>query len=200
MNTKSQEQTQSPRVARRRSKTRQRILAVAAQLFASRGLDGVTLSDIADEADVSRGNLYSHFGSKGELVHAVCKPMLAHTMEQYQALAELPPAQAIESVIRTHLTVWREFPGALSVAHQLQGAVVEQAASAHGTHPREALQVLERAAEAGLLRVEPLLAFKILNSIAVPLLELCQEADESDELFVESMLRLLLKDKEAGLT
>lgn len=185
MNTKSQEQSQSPRVARRRSKARQRILSAAARLFAAHGIDSVTLSDVADEADVSRGNLYSHFGSKEELVHSVCEPMMVHTLEQYQALAQLPPAQAIESIIRTHLTIWREFPGALSVAHQLQGAGAEDAA-----HPPEALQVFERAAEAGLLRVEPLLAVKILNSIAVPLLELHQEADE---LFVESMLRLLLK-------
>jgi AcrR family transcriptional regulator len=193
MNTKSQEQSQSSRVARRRGKTRERILAVAARLFSAHGIDGVTLSDVADAADVSRGNLYSHFGSKEELVQAVCKPIFAHTLEQYRALAELPPAQAIESIIRTHLTIWREFPGALSVAHQLQGTVVEHTASAHSTHPREALEVFERAAEAGLLRVEPLLAFKMLNTIAVPLLELCQDAAEADELFVASMLRLLLK-------
>ncbi len=193
MNTKSQEQAQSPRVARRRGKTRQRILAVAARLFSAHGIDGVTLSDIADEADVSRGNLYSHFGSKEELVHAVCKPMFVHTLEQYQSLAQLQPAQAIESIIRTHLTIWREFPGALSVAYQLQGAVVEQAAPPHTSHSHEALEVFGRAAEAGLLRVDPLLAVKILNTIAVPLLELCQDADEADELFVASMLRLLLR-------
>jgi AcrR family transcriptional regulator len=164
---------------------------VAGRLFSAHGIDGVTLSDIADEADVSRGNLYSHFGSKQELVHAVCTPMLTHATEQYQTLSKLPPAQAIESVIRTHVTIWKEFPGALSVAHELQDTSMGEAA--HAAHSQDAVGIFERAANENLLRVAPELAIKMLDVIAVPLLKLCQEAPNPDELFVESMLRLLLR-------
>jgi hypothetical protein len=52
--------------------------------------------------------------------------------------------------------------------------------------------VFQRAADAGLLRVEPELAIKILNTFCVPFLKLCQEAPDPEELFVKSMLRLLL--------
>jgi AcrR family transcriptional regulator len=205
----------SPRVARRRARTRERILAVAGKLFASHGVDGTTLTDIADAADVSRGNLYSHFGSKQALLDAIIEPMVAYAMEQIGSLAELPPAQALEGILRAHATMWREIPGALSVAHQFHGVSIGEPASVqrtpdtwpkgHAVHsvskeptdatqPPDMTRIFEQAADEGLLRVEPALALKIFNATAVPLLELCQEAPDPDELFVESMLRLLLRD------
>ena len=180
---------------------------MAGQLFASHGVDGTTLTDIADAADVSRGNLYSHFGSKQALLDAIIEPTVAYAMEQIHALAELPPAQALEGILRAHATMWREIPGALSVAHQFHGALTENSPSmhhppvqqapdtfpAHATQPPNMTRIFQQAADEGLLRVESALALKIFNTIAVPLLELCQEAPDPDELFVDSMLRLLLR-------
>jgi len=42
--------------------------------------------------------------------------------------------------------------------------------------------------------MEPELAIKVVNTISIPLLELAQEAPDPDAFFVESMLRLLLKE------
>ena len=48
--------------------TRDRLLRAAADVFAGRGYDGTRVAEIATAAGVSNGALYSHFGSKAELL------------------------------------------------------------------------------------------------------------------------------------
>jgi AcrR family transcriptional regulator len=50
------------------AETRERLLDAAADVFAERGYDGTRVADIAAAAGVSNGALYSHFGSKAELL------------------------------------------------------------------------------------------------------------------------------------
>lgn len=50
--------------------TRQKLLAAAASAFESQGFEGTRVADIASGAGVSNGALYSHFGSKSELLAA----------------------------------------------------------------------------------------------------------------------------------
>lgn len=190
----NQESSSSPRVARRRARTRERILSTAATLFAARGVDQVTLTDITDEADVSRGNLYSHFDSKQELVIAVCQPAMEYSIEQMQKLDSLPPTKAIEGILRVHTEVWHKFPGTLLVMYQLKNAVTEDAVSSHERQSQDVISVFQQAADMNLLRMEPELAMNIVDTIGVPFLELAQEAPDPDAFFVESMLRLLLKE------
>ncbi len=59
--------------AERRDKTRNRakVLAAAAELFASRGVERVTVDEIAARAGVGVGTLYRGFGDKGGLVAAI---------------------------------------------------------------------------------------------------------------------------------
>ena len=59
------------RVAKRQAKIRQRILEVADRLFSSRGMDEVTIDDMASGADISRRSFYHYFDSK----HAVLVPL-----------------------------------------------------------------------------------------------------------------------------
>lgn len=48
--------------------TRQRILEVAAGLFAERGFDGATIRDISSKLGIANPSLYYHFKSKGEIL------------------------------------------------------------------------------------------------------------------------------------
>ncbi len=57
-----------------RTDTRQRILDVAARLFATRGYAGTSIRDIADELGVTKAALYYHFESK--------EVLLQHIVEQ----------------------------------------------------------------------------------------------------------------------
>lgn len=56
---------------RKGEKTRQQILAVAADLASAEGLEGLTVGNLAKSLCMSKSGLYSHFGSKEELQLAV---------------------------------------------------------------------------------------------------------------------------------
>jgi AcrR family transcriptional regulator len=53
--------------ARRRERTRQRIVEVAVEVFAAKGFRAASTREIAARARVSQGLITYHFGSKGEL-------------------------------------------------------------------------------------------------------------------------------------
>ena len=55
----------------RKADTRERLLAAAAELFARRGVDAVSIDAIADAADRTSGALYAHFGGKQGLLLGV---------------------------------------------------------------------------------------------------------------------------------
>ena len=58
-----------PRGSRRKRETRTRLVDAAFRLMAIRGMRGVTISEITEEADVGIGSFYNHFDSK-ESIHA----------------------------------------------------------------------------------------------------------------------------------
>ncbi len=55
----------------RKAQTRARLLDAAAQVYARRGFDGATLDEVAAEAGFTKGAVYSHFGSKENLLLAL---------------------------------------------------------------------------------------------------------------------------------
>jgi AcrR family transcriptional regulator len=59
-----------------RDSQRERILDAARELFASRGFDAVTMSDVAARAGVVRATVFNQFGSKGALVEAITAGVL----------------------------------------------------------------------------------------------------------------------------
>ena len=57
---------------------RQRILEAAQFLFATRGLEDVTMADVAALAEVARATVFNHFGSKHALVEAITENVFAY--------------------------------------------------------------------------------------------------------------------------
>jgi AcrR family transcriptional regulator len=59
------------RGARRRARTRGRLLDAARELFAAQGVDATRVGDISERADVGAGSFYNHFADKDAIVEAV---------------------------------------------------------------------------------------------------------------------------------
>jgi AcrR family transcriptional regulator len=71
---------------------RSRLLRAAAEVFAARGYEGTRVADIAAAAGVSNGALYSHFGSKAELL---VEALRAHGTRMLSDLVRADPDRPI---------------------------------------------------------------------------------------------------------
>ena len=57
-------------------RTRADLITAAGRVFADRGFEGASVGDIAAEAGYTKGALYAHFGSKGDLFIALARERL----------------------------------------------------------------------------------------------------------------------------
>ena len=76
------------------AETRQRVLAAANMLFATKGYGATGTADIAREADVSEGSIFYHFGSKRNLLADIGRmygESMIEVMAQDDALEDLEP-------------------------------------------------------------------------------------------------------------
>jgi TetR/AcrR family transcriptional regulator, cholesterol catabolism regulator len=80
---------------------REEILAVAARVFAEKGILNATVRDIGQEAGILSGSLYHHFESKDQMIEEVLRPVLNSLSERYrQIAAEVDdPAEIVRQVI-----------------------------------------------------------------------------------------------------
>ena len=69
--------------------TKERLLAVAGELFADRGFDSVSLRMITDRANVNLASVNYHFGSKEELIGAVVDDIVRPVNEKRLSLLSL---------------------------------------------------------------------------------------------------------------
>ncbi|MER6174269.1 helix-turn-helix domain-containing protein [Streptosporangium sp. NPDC001681] len=99
------------------AETRERLLDAAAEVFARRGYDGTRVADIAAAAGVSNGALYTHFGSKAELLVTALR---AHGP---QLLADLFAADPDRSITDLLLVIGRWLPRRRDV----RGALIVEA-------------------------------------------------------------------------
>lgn len=92
---------------RKKTETRQHLSDVATRLFAERGFDAVSVSEIADAADVSRPTVFAYFPRKEDLVFDRVDAVTATIARALQARDEAP----IHAVRR--LLVGASAPGGL---------------------------------------------------------------------------------------
>jgi AcrR family transcriptional regulator len=90
------------RVARRRAVVRQRILQAAEELFAERGVDGVTIDDITTTADIARRSFYHHFDGKHEVLVPIARTRTRTLNRRIDRLVEKieDPAEMMATGIR----------------------------------------------------------------------------------------------------
>ncbi|MGQ4600077.1 TetR family transcriptional regulator [Nocardia sp. R6R-6] len=75
-----------------KSARRSELLALAAELFAERGLRATTVRDIADAAGILSGSLYHHFDSKESMVDEILRGFLDDLFGRYREIVAAGPS------------------------------------------------------------------------------------------------------------
>lgn len=92
------------------SKTRQKLIDIARQLFAKRGVANTTMNDIAVASGKGRRTLYTYFNSKEEVYSAVIESELERLSGKLDEVAamKMRPLDKVIELIYTHLSMIRE--------------------------------------------------------------------------------------------
>ncbi|MGB0920400.1 MAG: TetR/AcrR family transcriptional regulator [Alphaproteobacteria bacterium] len=72
----TQTQTKPTRGAKRAAQTRAKLVRAAMEVMAEKGVDGATINDITDAADVAVGSFYNHFGTRDAIIKAAAQTMI----------------------------------------------------------------------------------------------------------------------------
>ncbi|MGW4093168.1 TetR/AcrR family transcriptional regulator [Nocardia sp. NPDC004750] len=97
--------------------TRARIVRAAIDLFAERGFHGTGVAEIGERADVQRGALYYHIGSKEELLWQILRDYTQLMLTEAEQIADGPgdPVAKLRKMIDSHVR--------LIVRHQREVAI-----------------------------------------------------------------------------
>lgn len=82
-------------------KTRDKLIEIARQLFAHKGVENTTMNDIASASEKGRRTIYTYFRSKRDIYNAVVKTESDKIIERLSAIvdAPTPPEQKLMDFI-----------------------------------------------------------------------------------------------------
>lgn len=92
------------------TKTRQKLIEVARELFAHKGLESTTMNDIAAASGRGRRTLYTYFRSKEEIYYAVIKEELERLSEKMDEVLSMnvEPEEKVFTLIYSHLNIIKD--------------------------------------------------------------------------------------------
>lgn len=89
------------------SPVKQRIIEEAARLFQENGYLAASMRELAQRVDLKVSSLYSHIGSKEELLHKICfdsARIYLEGMNEVEAL-DIPASQKVKRLISMHIRI-----------------------------------------------------------------------------------------------
>ena len=100
---------------RRKEQKKESIRRAAIELFQNHGFKKVSISDIAERADVSQVTIYNHFGSKEELIRDVLQWYSMMLLARYKSIMESdrPYLEKLEEIVFDKSEVVSQFQGEL---------------------------------------------------------------------------------------
>ena len=160
----------SARQEGREEPTRDRILRAAVEIFAEKGYHGAGMTELGDAADIRRGALYYHIGSKEELLFDLCKRHVEVALERgRQAVARSDEArEQFVALVREHVHTLADRRADVVVAeremHALTGDRAVQLAKLRREYQDLFTSVLELGVSQGQFsRAEPLDVMGVLG-------------------------------------
>jgi TetR/AcrR family transcriptional regulator, cholesterol catabolism regulator len=119
-----------PALRARYEARRSEVVATAARLFAERGYDGTSMSELTEATGLAAGGLYHYIEGKDDLLIAICDELLEPLLAQAREIvaAETPPVEQLRELV----TAWV----AHVVAHRHHMLVFTQERQAIERQPR----------------------------------------------------------------
>lgn len=90
-----------PALRARYDARRREVVATAARLFAERGYDGTSMSELTEATGLAAGGLYHYIEGKDDLLIAICDELLEPLLEQAQEIvaATSPPVEQLRELV-----------------------------------------------------------------------------------------------------
>ena len=137
----------------RYDRRRAEVVLAAARVFAERGYDQTSVPELAEALGLAAGSLYHYFGSKEQLLRAICDQLMDPLLERAETLLENPrePAEQLRALVRLwveHVVAHR----AHMLVFQQERHVIERGAAWRGV--RASRKAFERLVEDALARVD----------------------------------------------
>lgn len=92
------------------TKTRQKLIEVARELFAHKGLESTTMNDIAAASGRGRRTLYTYFRSKEEIYYAVIEEELERLSVKMDEVLSMnvEPEEKVFTLVYSHLNIIKD--------------------------------------------------------------------------------------------
>lgn len=94
-----------PALRERYERRRREVIATAARLFAERGYQETSMSDLTAATGLAAGGLYHYIESKDQLLVSICDELLDPLLERAREIVatEAPPQQQLRELLRAWL-------------------------------------------------------------------------------------------------
>lgn len=180
--------------------SREKLIQVAVDLFASRGFAGTSIRDIANMMGMSISNIYHYFGNKEGLLLAILEHTSNTLLERLREAFEndQAPLQRLKTLVQAHLKLSREFQKESRIFFLDEERLSQEGHQINRKIQREILEmyveVLNDLQSAGLVHTRSIkiLAFNILGVINWHLKWFRTEGELSHEEAVEEILAFIL--------
>jgi AcrR family transcriptional regulator len=184
----------STKVARRQSRTRERIVAESARLFLERGFESVSVDHIVAAAEIARSSFYRFFPNREDVLASIIRPVFETGVTTMSGISDHPPRQIMEGIFDMYLQLWNSSPAAVQLATRMGGAYFQLFEDVHASYRRTLTDLLRRVERTGtLLNDSGDHSARLIARSAVPVLEVYRDDPRIETLFRQTMRGLLLK-------
>lgn len=187
------EQT-SARVRRRQQRTKQSIIDAAAMQFAEASYATVSVEQIIEAADISRGTFYRLFKDKQEVMAEILRPLMDLYGSELAGIESNDPWDIIDHIIDVYIRIWREAPTAFSLSQKESVGFFQLIEESHRPVMLHMRRLFKQIEPHDILRADKAEdALMLMARSAVVLLRVFDGHPEWERLFSDSMRGLLLK-------
>ncbi|MGB8331376.1 MAG: helix-turn-helix domain-containing protein [Polyangiales bacterium] len=151
-----------------RRKRVQDLVEAGLSLFLERGIEAVTIDEVAREAGMAKGNFYRYFRDKADLVEAVIEPVATATREAIQRCdVELRKANGRKDAVAAYGQLGNSLIGALAM-HPDAMCLYLQERRAPATTARQAISDLADEVDGRAMTLSQIAVDRKLVTVADP--------------------------------